>query len=41
MDNKNENEKKEYVDEDSGILIEEFLKIHDPVTGDVSYEGRT
>ena len=31
----------EYVDESSGILIEEFLKIHDPETEEVLYEGRT
>lgn len=32
---------KEHVDEDSGILVEEFLRIHDPETDEVQYEGRT
>ncbi len=27
-------------DEDAGILIEEFLKIYDPETGEVFFEGR-
>ncbi len=30
----------QHVDEDSGILVEEFLKMTDPETGDVIYEGR-
>ncbi len=40
MNNTNNN-KEDYVDEDSGILIEEFLRIHDPETEKVLYEGRT
>jgi hypothetical protein len=36
MNNTNEHD----VDDNSGILLEEFLKITDPVTGDVIYEGR-
>ena len=35
------NETEDHVDEDSGILVEEFLRIHDPETDDVLYEGRT
>jgi hypothetical protein len=35
------NEKEERPDEDAGILVEEFLKIHDPESGAVHYEGRT
>jgi len=34
------NNTNEQVDEDSGILVEEFLKISDPESGDVVYEGR-
>ena len=37
MNNTNEHD----VDEDSGILVEEFLKISDPESGEVIYEGRT
>jgi len=37
----NTNNEEDHVDEDSGILIEEFLKIHDPDTETVLYEGRT
>jgi len=33
-------EKDNHVDEDAGILYEVFLKIHDPETGEVQYEGR-
>ena len=28
------------VDEDSGILVEEFLRFTDPETDEVHYEGR-
>jgi len=33
-------ENETHPDEDSGVLIDELLKIHDPETGDVYYEGR-
>ena len=36
MNNTNE----EYVDEDSGIMVEEFIRIHDPEEETVLYEGR-
>lgn len=35
------NEQENRPDDDTGILVEEFLRIHDPETGDVLYEGRT
>ena len=39
MNNTNE---EEHVDEDSGFLIEEFLRIQDPEDEDnTQYEGRT
>lgn len=37
----NTNNEEDYVDEDSGWVIEEFLKIHDPDTKEVQYKGRT
>jgi hypothetical protein len=37
----NTNNEQDHVDEDSGILVEEFLRIHDPETDEVYYEGRT
>ena len=39
MNNINE-EEQEVVDEDSGIIVEEFIKITDPETTTVLYEGR-
>lgn len=35
-----EDQEQEYVDDGTGILIDEFLKIHDPDNGEVLYEGR-
>lgn len=32
--------KDERPDENTGILIEEFLKISDPESGEIFYEGR-
>jgi len=37
----NTNKKEDHVDEDSGWVIEEFLKIHDPDDDTILYEGRT
>ena len=39
MNNINE-EEQEVVDEDSGIIVEEYIKITDPDTEIVLYEGR-
>lgn len=38
--NTNTNTEEDYVDEDSGILIEEHIKITDPEEDLVLYEGR-
>jgi len=38
MNNTNEDD---HVDEDSGFLIEEFLRIQDPEDDKTLYEGRT
>lgn len=40
MSNEDKEGNDDIPDEDCGILIEEFLKIYDPETGDVHYEGR-
>ena len=39
MNNKKETEETQS-DEDSGVLIDELLKITDPESGEVQYEGR-
>ena len=36
----NHTNEEEYVDEDSGIIVEEFIRIHDPEEEIVLYEGR-
>jgi hypothetical protein len=36
----NTNKEDDYVDEDSGILVEEYIKIIDPDDDVVLYEGR-
>lgn len=36
----NHTNEEEYVDEDSGIIVEEFIRIHDPEEETVLYEGR-
>ena len=36
----NTNNEQDHVDEDSGILVEEFIRIHDPDSEQVFYEGR-
>ena len=36
----NTNEQQDKADEDSGILVEEFLRFTDPDTEEVLYEGR-
>ncbi len=40
MNNTNNNEE-DHVDEHSGWIIEEFLKIQDPDDDNILYEGRT
>ncbi len=37
----NTNNEEDHVDEHSGFLIEEFLKIQDPEDDTILYEGRT
>lgn len=41
MANTNETADETRTDEESGILVEEFLRIHDPESDEVYYEGRT
>ena len=36
----NHTNEEEHVDEDSGIIVEEFIRIHDPEEETVLYEGR-
>jgi hypothetical protein len=36
----NTNKQQDTADEDSGILVEEFLKFTDPESGEVIHEGR-
>ena len=39
-DTDNDTDTNDHVDENAGIWIDEFLKIHDPESGEVLYEGR-
>ena len=36
----NTNDEQDHVDDQSGILVEEFIKIHDPEDDTILYEGR-